>query len=171
MKGTTIQVLNKQTNKNQLLVEVSMMGNIMQKIVLNQTKGYNETRGQKMEMKKNELEEARKDAIIFPELEVNEGQIKLKGIVSLNGIDAYEIKWSDNKTVYYSTINYYKVQEIESSEIQGELVNLTKIYSDYQAVEGILFPQKTTQNMGSQLINFKVSYIKLNDTFSRDLFE
>ena len=171
MKGTTIQVLNKQTNKNQLLVEVSMMGNIMQKIVLNQTKGYNETRGQKMEMEENELEEARKDAIIFPELEVNEEQIKLKGIVSLNGIDAYEIKWSDNKTVYYSTINYYKVQEIESSEIQGELVNLTKIYSDYQAVEGILFPQKTTQNMGSQLINFKVSYIKLNDTFSRDLFE
>ena len=147
MKGTTIQVLNKQTNKNQLLVEVSMMGNIMQKIVLNQTKGYNETRGQKMEMKENELEEARKDAIIFPELEVNEEQIKLKGIVSLNGIDAYEIKWSDNKTVYYSTINYYKVQEIESSEIQGELVNLTKTYSDYQAVEGILFPQKTTQNM------------------------
>ena len=104
MKGTTIQVLNKQTNKNQLLVEVSMMGNIMQKIVLNQTKGYNETRGQKMEMKENELEEARKDAIIFPELEVNEEQIKLKGIVSLNGIDAYEIKWSDNKTVYYLSL-------------------------------------------------------------------
>lgn len=104
-------------------------------------------------------------------MEINEEQIKLKGIVSLNGIDAYEIKWSDNKTVYYSTINYYKVQEVESSEIQGELVNLTKTYSDYQAVEGILFPQKTTQNMGSQLINCKVSYIKLNDTFSRDLFE
>jgi predicted Zn-dependent peptidase len=171
MKGITIQVLNKQTNKNQLLVEVSMMGNIMQKKVLNQTKGYNETRGQKMEMKENELEEAIKDAIIFPELEINEEQIELKGIVSLNGIDAYEIKWSDNKTVYYSTINYYKVQEIESSEIQGELVNLTKTYSDYQAIEGILFPQKTTQNMGSQLINFKVSSIKLNDTFSRDLFE
>jgi hypothetical protein len=66
MKGTTIQVLNKQTNKNQLLVEVSMMGNIMQKIVLNQTKGYNETRAQKMELKENELEEAIKDAIIFP---------------------------------------------------------------------------------------------------------
>jgi predicted Zn-dependent peptidase len=171
MKGITIQVLNKQTNKNQLLVEVSMMGNIMQKKVLNQTKGYNETRGQKMEMKENELEEAIKDAIIFPELEINEEQIELKGIVSLNGIDAYEIKWSDNKTVYYSTINYYKVQEIESSEIQGELVNLTKTYSDYQAIEGILFPQKTTQNMGSQLLNFKVSSIKLNDTFSRDLFE
>lgn len=66
MKGTTIQVLNKQTNKNQLLVEVSMMGNIMQKIVLNQTKGYNETHAQKMELKENELEEAIKDAIIFP---------------------------------------------------------------------------------------------------------
>jgi hypothetical protein len=108
MKGITIQVLNKQTNKNKLLVEVSMMGNIMQKIVLNQTKGYNETRGQKMEMKENELGEAIKDAIIFLELEVNEEQIKLKGIVNLNGISVCEVKWSDNKTVYYSTINYYK---------------------------------------------------------------
>ena len=89
MKGTTIQVLNKQTNKNQLLVEVSMMGNIMQKTVLNQTKGYNETRGQKMEMEENELEEARKDAINFPELEVYEEQIKLMGIVSLICIDSY----------------------------------------------------------------------------------
>ena len=47
-----------------------------------------------MEMKENELEEARKDAIIFPELEVNEEQIKLKGIVSLNGIDAYAVSYT-----------------------------------------------------------------------------
>jgi hypothetical protein len=148
-----------------------MMGNIMQKTVLNQTKGYNETRGQKMEMKENELEEAIKNTIIFPELEVNEEQIKLKGIVNLNGIDAYEIKWSDNKTVYYSTVNYYKVQEIESSEMQGDLVNVTKTYSDYQSIEGILFPHNTTQNMGSQLMNFKVTSIRLNEPMSGDLFE
>ena len=171
MQGMTIQVLNKQTNKNQLLTEVSMMGNIMQKTVLNQTKGYNEIRGKKTEMMGKELEEAIRDAIIFPELKVNQDQIKLNGIVSLNGEDAYEIRWSKNKTVYYSTSNYYKIQEVQSSEIQGKLINITKIYSDYQFIEGILIPQKTTQNMESQKINFKVTSIIFNEQLSEDIFE
>ena len=171
MQGTTIQVLNKQTNKNQLYTQVSMMGNIMQKTVLNQSKGYNEIGGKKTEIIGKELDEAIRDAIIFPELKVNQDQIKLNGIVSLNGQDAYEIRWSKNKTVYYSTSDYFKLQEVQSSEIQGKLVNITKIYSDYETVEGIFLPQKTTQNVGSQKINFKVTSIILNEQFSEDIFE
>ena len=171
MQGMTIQILNKQTNKNQLLTEVSMMGNIMQKTVLNQTKGYNETRGKKTEMTGKELEESIKDAIIFPELKVDPDEIELSGIVSLNGEDAYEIIWSNNKKVYYATSDYHKIQEVESSEIQGKLINMTKIYSDYQSVEGILIPQKISQNMGSQKINFKVTSISLNEQLSEDEFE
>ncbi len=171
MQGMTIQVLNKQTNKNQLLTQLSMMGNIMQKTVLNQSKGYNEIGGKKTEIIGKELEEAMRDAIIFPELKVNQDQIKLNGIVSLNGEDAYEIRWSKNKTVYYSTSDYFKLQEVQSSEIQGKLINITKIYSDYESVEGIFLPQKTTQNLGSQRINFKVTSIILNEQFSEDIFE
>ena len=51
MQGMTIQLSNRQTTKKQMRVEVSMMGNVMQKTVVNQTKGYNEMQGQKMEMK------------------------------------------------------------------------------------------------------------------------
>ena len=91
--------------------------------------------------------------------------------MSLNGEDAYEIRWSKNKTVYYSTSNYYKIQEVQSSEIQGKLINITKIYSDYQFIEGILIPQKTTQNMESQKINFKVTSIIFNEQLSEDIFE
>jgi predicted Zn-dependent peptidase len=171
MQGMTIQILNKQTNKNQLLTEVSMMGNIMQKTVLNQTKGYNETRGKKTEMKGKELEGFIKDAIIFPELKVDIDEIKLSGIVSLNGEDAYEIIWSNNKKVYYATSNYHKIQEVQSSEMRGKVINIIKEYSDYQSVEGILFPQKITQNMGSQKINFKVTSISLNEKLSEDEFE
>ena len=171
MQGMNIKILTKQTNKNQLLTEVSMMGNLMQKTVLNQNKGYNETRGKKTEMKGKELEESIKDAIIFPELKVDPDEIKLSGIVSLNGEDAYEIIWSNNKKVYYATSDYHKIQEVQSSEMQGKLVNIIKTYSDYQSVEGILFPQKITQNMGSQKINFKVTSISLNEQLSEDEFE
>ena len=50
-------------------------------------------------------------------------------------------------------------------------MNITKTYSNYQSVEGILFPQKITQNMGSQKINFKVTSISLNEQLSEDEFE
>ncbi len=122
-------------------------------------------------MRRKELEEAIKDAIIFPELKVDPDQIKLTGIVSLNGVDAYEIIWSNNKKVYYAASDYHKIQEVQSSEMQGKLINIIKEYSDYQSVEGILFPQKITQNMGSQKINFKVTSISLNEQLSEDEFE
>lgn len=171
MQGMSIQVSNKQTDKNQLLVEVKMMGNVMQKTVLNQTTGYNEVRGQKTEMKGKELDKALESADIFPELNIKPEQIKLKGIVSLNGINAYEIKWSDDKTVYYSTTDYHKIQEVESSDMQGRVVNITKMYGDYQAIDGILFPQKITQDMGPQKIDFKVISITLNEPLAPHLFE
>ena len=111
------------------------------------------------------------DYLQWLELKVDLDKIKLNGIVNLNGENAYEILWSNNKKVYYSTSNYYKIQEVQSSEIQGELIDITKIYSDYQSLEGILFPQKITQNMGSQKINFKVTSISLNEQLSEDEFE
>ena len=51
---TALQPTNDQ---KQMRVEVSMMGNVMQKTVVNQTKGYNEMQGQKMEMKGEESRE------------------------------------------------------------------------------------------------------------------
>ena len=59
-----------------------------------------------------------------------------------------------------------------SYTIGGEkFINIIKKYSDYQSVEGILFPQKITQNMGYQKINFKVTSISLNEQLSEDEFE
>lgn len=45
MQGMTIQVSNRQTTKKQMRVEVIMMGNVMQKLVINSSKGYNEMQG------------------------------------------------------------------------------------------------------------------------------
>jgi outer membrane lipoprotein-sorting protein len=47
----------------------------------------------------------------------------------------------------------------------------TTEYSDYKAVDGILFPYGMTQNMGPQTISFKVSAIKLNSKLKDELFE
>ena len=171
MQDMALQVSNRQTTKKQMRVEVSMMGNVMQKTVINATKGYNEMQGQKMEMKGEELENALKNVAIFPELEIDPDQISLQGIVSVDGIDAYEIKWSDNKTVFYAVEDFLKLQTVETMEIQGQIQSSTTSFSDYKAVEGIRFPHLVKQDMGPQKIDFQVKSIILNEPMPDSLFE
>ncbi len=170
MQGMTLQISNKQTAKKQMLLEISMMGNVMQKTVLNQTKGYNEIQGQKIALQEQELENTLRDAGIFPELEVDYNQISLKGVVSLDGVDAYEIQWSENKTVYYRVADFLKIQSVENSEMQGQVISATTLYKDYKAIEGILFPHVVAQDMGSQKIDFHVKSITLNELMPDSLF-
>ncbi len=141
MQGMTIQLSNRQTSKKQMSVEVSMMGNVMQKTVINPTQAYNEIQGRKIEMKGVDLENAQKEASLFPELVADLDQISLKGIVSVDGKDAYEIKWSDKKTFYYAVDGFLKIQMVETMEIQGQIQTSTTSFNDYKAVEGILIPQ------------------------------
>lgn len=171
MQGMVLQVSNRQTAKKQMRVEVSMMGNVMQKTVINATKGYNEMQGQKMEMKGEELENALKDVGIFPELEIDPDQISLQGIVSVDGVDAYEIKWSENKTVFYAVEDFLKIQTVETMEMQGQIQSSTTSFSDYKPVEGILFPHLVKQDMGPQKIDFQVKSIILNEPMPDTLFE
>ncbi|MGA0373879.1 MAG: M16 family metallopeptidase [Flavobacteriaceae bacterium] len=171
MQGMTLNVSNRQTTKNQMRVEVSMIGNVMQKTVINATKGYNEMQGQKMEMDGEELEKAIKDTQIFPELGIDPNQISLKGIVSLDGVDAFEVKWSDNKTVFYAVEDFLKLQTIVTIEIQGQIQSSTTTFSDYKAIEGILFPHLVKQDIGLKKLDFHVKSIILNEPMPDSLFE
>jgi hypothetical protein len=117
------------------------------------------------------LENALKDVAIFPELEIDPDQISLQGIVSVDGVDAYEIKWSDNKTVFYAVEDFLKIQTVETMEMQGKIQSSTTYFSDYKAVEGIRFPHLVKQDMGLQKIDFQVKSIILNVPMPDSLFE
>ncbi|MEK9604116.1 MAG: pitrilysin family protein [Flavobacteriaceae bacterium] len=171
MQGMTIQVSNRQTAKKQMLVEVSMMGNVMQKTVVNSSKGYNEMQGQKMEMKGEELENALRDTALFPEMEIDSNQISLEGIAIIDGEDAYEIKWSDNKTHFYAVDDFLKLQTVETIEMQGQVQTSTTVFKDYKTFEGIKFPHTIHQDMGPQKVDFHVKSIILNDAMPDSLFE
>ena len=171
MQGMTIQVSSRQTNKKQMLIEVNMMGNVMQKTVINPNKGYNEVQGQRIDMKEQELQNRLKDVAIFPEMEVDPNQISLEGIVAVDGIDAYEIKWSDNKTNFYAVDDFLKLQTLETMEIQGKVQSSITSFSNYMTVEGIRFPHTIQQDMGPQKIDFIVKTIFLNDQIDDNLFE
>ena len=148
-----------------------MMGNVMQKTVISTEKGYNEMQGQKVEMDETAFENARKEAALFPELHVDQNEITLVGVVSIDGKDAYEIKWSDKKSIYYSVDDFLKLQSVETNEVQGQIQSATTSYGEFKAVEGILFPHLIKQNMGPQKIDFNIKSISLNEPMEDSLFE
>ena len=61
MQGMTLETESKKTNTQQSLLAVKMMGNLMQKQVINKTEGYVEAQGQRMPMDADALAKALPD--------------------------------------------------------------------------------------------------------------
>src|SRR5699024_8762136 len=91
----------KATKEGKTLTEVSMGGNVIQKNVFDGENGYMEMQGQKKAYDEDQIEAAKKEAGLFPELNVP-GDAKLNGIEQVDGEDAYVIQTSEESTDYYS---------------------------------------------------------------------
>lgn len=171
MQGITLEIESKKTNQKQFRLDMKMMGNLMQKQVVNKSYAYMEIQGQKIDMEGDQLQEMISSSKIFPELDLELNDLVLIGLTDLDGTAAYEVKFSDNQTHYYDAETHLKVQTTQTMEIQGNSQTSTIKYSDYKAVEGILFPHKTTFNMGPQEIDFISQNIVLNPELEDSLFE
>ena len=51
-------------------------------------------------------------------------------------------------------------------EVQGQAVESSIFYKDYQEVSGIQFPFTLSQSQGPQAIDFKMTEIKVNEGIS-----
>lgn len=171
MQGMTLEISSKKTTEQQSALVVSMMGNPMQKQIINKDKGYNEAQGQRMEMDENALNEALVETAIFPELNLTTEDLKMGGIVDVNGTKAYELKVSDNKSFFYAVDTFLKIKIAETQEIQGNTMTQETLLGDYKAIDGVLFPHKNTQSFGPQKIDFMTQSIELNLSFSAEDFQ
>ncbi|MCH1418614.1 MAG: insulinase family protein [Flavobacteriaceae bacterium] len=171
MQGMTLEIESKKTNAQQSFLAVKMMGNVMQKQVINKTEGYMEAQGQRMPMDANALAKALPDTAVFAELILDPSQISLAGIVDVNGTKAYELKVSDSKSYFYSVESSLKIKISETQEMQGNTITQETMIGDYKAVDGILFPHTVTQSFGPQKIDFITSSIELNVSFSDKDFQ
>ena len=171
MQGMTLEISSKKTTEQQSALVVSMMGNPMQKQIINKDKGYNEAQGQRMEMDDNALNEALVETAIFPELNLATEDLKMGGIVDVNGTKAYELKVSDNKSFFYAVDTFLKIKIAETQEIQGNTMTQETLLGDYKAIDGVLFPHKNTQSFGPQKIDFMTQSIELNLSFSAEDFQ
>ena len=166
IQGTVLEMYSIKNNQNQSLMEMSAMGMTIAKTVFNKYQGYNEVNGQRIPLTEVELEQAIINSALFSELNFDFSLVQLVGTSDVEGEKAYEIKVTDNKSVFYSIDTGLKLKEVESQEVEGNLIVGETYFKDYQEVEGILLPKEINQVSASIPIpggiTFKATSIKLN---------
>ena len=158
-----ILFMSKLAAPNKRLIEVSMMGNVMQKQVFNGNTGYAAAQGQKKPMDAKEIEDAKVKLQPFADKAYIKGI--LKRIEPINGKNAYVIAFN-NSEIFYDVKSGLKVKSVRTAKgPQGE-VKVPTVFSDYKEVNGIKFPHKISQKMGPVDLNFIVQEIKINQGVS-----
>ena len=137
--GNPFELYSLKSNKNQSLTTINVMGQ-SQKIVVNQSSGFMEVMGQKMEITGAELEEAISGTALFTETNLDYSTIELVGKTEVDDEAAYEIKVSDSKSLFYSIETGLKLKEVTTQEVEGNSMITENFYNNYEEVEGILFP-------------------------------
>ena len=171
MQGMSLEIESKKTSQLQSSIAVKMMGNTMQKIVVNKDKGYTEAQGQHIPMGEDQLSAALAETAIFAELALDPANVMLAGVVDVNGTKAYELKISESKSFFYAVDSHLKIKVSETQEMQGNTITQETLIGDYKEIDGLLFPHKITQSFGPQKIDFITSNIELNVDFADEDFQ
>lgn len=165
IQGMEMEMVSKITNKGQLLIEQSMMGNVLSKQVVTPTTGYAMMQGQKQEFPAEDLAEMRAMAVPFAELtQRDDATLVLEGIESIEGKDAYAVK-TGKATNYYDVATGLKVATFTTVEQGGQTMVQQVFYKDYQDVKGIKMPFTTTMDVGFELV-MKTVEVKINEGVS-----
>ncbi|GLB52669.1 hypothetical protein NBRC110019_17090 [Neptunitalea chrysea] len=172
VQGMTLQLDIKRSDKGQLSQALSLNGNVMQKQVINGDTGYIVSQGMKNDLEAEDLKNASYEAYPIPEYQLlNNDNIKLTAIETLDGKDVYVVTFSDNKTFYYDTQTHLKVSKVETNEFNGQVYTTTLTFSDYREVDGIKFPYIFKQTTGPQELSFTLKEVKINEGVSDADFE
>jgi len=163
IQGTPLELTMKVSADNKQFVEMKAMGMSMMKQVVNEKGGYVVQQGQRVDLEGKDLAELKAGAVPFEELTLaNSKEVKLTGIESINGAEAYAVKNADN-TYYYDVKTGYKVAETHEEEgPDGKKASRTTLYSDYKDVKGIKVPYKVNMNIGIEL-DLTVTEAKINE--------
>lgn len=166
MGPQTITLTIKKTKEGKSLTEIGAGGMVVQKLVFDGEQGYSQAQGQTHDFSEEEIKQAQKQAVLFPELEMSK-EDKLTGVEKVNGEDAYVIKTSMGESVYYSVGSGLKLKE----ETHTDMGSSTTTFSDYKTLNGVKFPYTISRSFGPQNIEFKIEDIKLNENVSDSDFE
>ena len=176
VQGVNVIIVSYQKAPNKIKQEIKA-GTTDQEIIFNGETGVMIMGGKETEITGTELEKLKYEATIalLPELEHYGITLSFEGIKIVDSVDAYEvimtlpsgIKW----TQYYNTETHLKLKESKYIKTPTGLFEQEIWYDDYTEVEGIKYPFKIRQKIGSQSMEFTVSSIKVNTGVADREFE
>ncbi|RUA08791.1 MAG: insulinase family protein [Flavobacteriia bacterium] len=159
IQGMQLTMIIKKMNGNKFLQEMSAMGNVMNKTVVNGNSGYVEAQGRKKEFSADELKKFEDNLALIPELSLLKKDLKVEGIEDVDGEKAYKLKLSDERSSYYSVKTGLKLKDVQVNKNGA----VESFYKDYKEVKGVKFPFILSQSMGPQKFDFIVKEIKVNE--------
>ncbi len=169
VQGIDVTLTTKSAAPNKSSMVIMGMGQVFQKAVFNGVNGYEEQQGRRKEMEGDALEKAKGKNALFGDLNYTSG--KLVRIEPLEGKNAIVLKYLD-KEVFYDMATGLKVKSIETMKTpNGKEIKIPTTFSDYKAVNGILFPHAVGQKSGPMDLNFTISEIKINEGVTDEDFK
>ncbi len=146
--------------------EMGMGGNIMVTQIYNDGKGTanGQDAGEATEVMKNE-------SLFFPELYAVD-QAMVKGMEEFEGQKVYTVVYGESdKKFYYNVENGLLVGRDSELKMGPQSYPVSIVYSDYKAVDGVMFPHSVTQKIMGQEVPLKVNEIKVNEGVTAADFE
>lgn len=172
MQGQTITFDTYLKAPDKMLFQVGSGTMVFAKQTYNAGKGvsFSPMSGETKPIEGDELASMKENALMFAEMYYS----TLGYTTELLGIEEQKdqkqfYKVQVNKSGDRKDVDYYDVAT--GFKTRSESKEGTIEYSDYKAVDGIMFPFALTQSMGPQTFNLKVIDIKLNTKLKDEFFE
>ncbi|WP_306353343.1 M16 family metallopeptidase [Flavobacterium sp. '19STA2R22 D10 B1'] len=148
------------------VTELTMQNISIMKQVVNDNSGYVLQQGQKVVLEGEDLAKTKSVAFPVPELgQLGKADLKLTGIESINGKDAYGVQ-TDGITSFYDVKSGLKLAQ--STMEEGKTVTIS--FDDYRDVKGVKVPYKMVMNVGMD-IEINISEVLINEGVSTADFQ
>ncbi|AOW22071.1 peptidase M16 [Urechidicola croceus] len=151
----TIGMVEKRLNDKFAQV-TSVNGNPMMGIIATQTEMFMKQGGNKIPLPPTFLEDTKPTLGTFYELAIlNNPSAKLVGIEKVDGKDAYKIELKGNAmsaASFYDVETGLKLKETSEIDMGGQIQTSEVNFSDYKDVNGILFANKKSTELGPQVV-------------------
>ncbi len=174
--GPALAISIQKKGESKSLQEVKVMGNTMQKMVVNGATAKMTMQGQTTELKGDELQQSIAKASQFYEINPEKAGLKtsLDGTEKVNGKDCTKVTFSIGNskwTEYYENATGLKIKSVESKKGPTGDVEVAVEYADYKEFEGVKFPSIMKQNMGPMTLELKLESVKINQGIEDKRFE
>ncbi|HYK75711.1 MAG TPA: pitrilysin family protein [Daejeonella sp.] len=174
MQGMNLDVQNKVMIPNWESTSMSMGGNVIMKTSFNGTSGYQMQMGNKTELTSEEIKERNAITGLFEQMDYLQNpafKTELKGVVKLNGSDAYKLEViypsGKVKTEYYDVVSKFLVKKEEMETSNNMEVSNSMEFADYKKIGTIMHPHLVTITLSAngqqQVMEMKAVEVKINE--------